>query len=48
MTDDSGNSFLSHAGKVKILKLPNEKLDFELDIKLLDDSSKGEVEGGSS
>ena len=43
MTDDSDNSFSIHAGKVKILKSHNEKLDSELDIKLLDDSWKDEV-----
>ena len=43
MTDGSGNSFSSHAGKVKILKLHYEKLGSELDMKSFDDSWKEEV-----
>ena len=43
MTDDSGNSFSSHAGKVKILKSHYTKLGTELDVKSFDDSWKEEV-----
>ena len=37
LTDDSGNSFSSHAGKVKILKSHYRKLGTELDVKSFDD-----------
>ena len=43
LTDGSGNSFSSHAGKVKILKSHYEKLGSELDMKSFDDSWKEEV-----
>ena len=43
MIDDSGSSFSSPAGQVKILKLHNEKLGSELDMKLFDDSWKEEA-----
>ena len=43
MTDDSGNSVSSHAGKVKILKSHYRKLGTELDVKTFDDSWKEEV-----
>ena len=43
MTDDSGNSFSSHAGKVKILKSHSAKLGTELDVKSFDDSWKDDV-----
>ena len=43
MTDDSGNSVSSHAGKVKILKSHCRKLGTELDVKSFDDSWKEEV-----
>ena len=43
LTDDSGNSVSSHAGKVKILKSHYRKLGTELDVKSFDDSWKEEV-----
>ena len=43
LTDDSGNSYSSHAGKVKILKSHYKKLGTELDVKSFDDSWKEEV-----
>ena len=43
LTDDSGNSVSSHAGKVKVLKSHYRKLGTELDVKSVDDSWKAEV-----
>ena len=43
LTDDSGNSVSSRAGKVKILKSHYRKLGTELDVKSFDDSWKEEV-----
>ena len=43
MTDGSGNSFSSHAGKVQVLKLHYMKLGSELDVKSFNDSLKVEV-----
>ena len=43
LKDSSGNSFTSHAGKVKILKSHYEKLGSELDMQSFDDSWKEEV-----
>ena len=43
LTDDSGNSFSSHTGKVKILKSHYKKLGSELDVKSFDESWKDEV-----
>ena len=43
LTDDRGNSFSSHAGKVKILKSHYTKLGTELDMKSFDDSWKEEA-----
>ena len=40
LTDDSGNSFSSHAGKDKSLKSHYQKLGSELDMKPFDDSWK--------
>ena len=41
-TDHGGNSFSSHAGKIKILKSYYEKLGSVLDMKSFDDSWKEE------
>ena len=43
LTDSSGNSFCSHAGKVKILKLRYMKLGSELDVKSFHDGWNQEV-----
>ena len=43
LIDGSGNSFSSHAGKVKILKSHYEKLGSKLDTQSFDDSWKEEV-----
>ena len=43
LIDGSGNSFSSHAGKVKILKAHYEKLSSELDTYPCDDSRKEEI-----
>ena len=43
LTDDSGNSFPSHAGKVKILQSHYKKLGSELDVKSFIESWKEEV-----
>ena len=40
LNDDSGNSFLNHAGKVKILKSHYKMLGSELQMKSFDDSWK--------
>ena len=38
LTDDSGNSYSSHKGKVKILKTLHRNLGSELDVKSFDES----------
>ena len=43
LTDSSGNSFSSHAGRVKILESHYEKSGSELDMKSFDDSWKRKV-----
>ena len=43
LTDDSGNSFSSLTGKVRILKSHYKKLGSELDVKSFDESWKEEV-----
>ena len=40
---DSGNSFSSHTGKVKVLKSHYSKIGFQLDVKYFDKSWKEEV-----
>ena len=43
LNNDSGNSFSSHTGKIKIPKSHYKKLGTELDVKSFDDPWKEEV-----